>query len=148
MIQAKPRPKPVKHCFSVEQANKMLPLVGAVVKDIVPLAGSLLERQDRLTLIKPTGKERMSPAHEEEFEIMRSEFERDASRLEEYLDELRQLGVELKGWDGIVDFPGEVDGKAVSLCWKLGEPEVAHWHPVDSGFAGRKKLVAATITND
>lgn len=41
---------------------------------------------------------------------------------------------------GLVDFPGEVDGRGVFLCWRLGEDELAWYHEVDSGFSGRKPL--------
>ena len=41
---------------------------------------------------------------------------------------------------GLVDFPAERDGEPMFLCWKLGEDEVAFWHPVDTGIAGRRPL--------
>jgi hypothetical protein len=41
---------------------------------------------------------------------------------------------------GLVDFPGERDGRRVFLCWRLGEERVAHWHEVESGFRGRRPL--------
>jgi hypothetical protein len=41
---------------------------------------------------------------------------------------------------GLVDFPGEREGRRVWLCWCLGEERVAHWHELDSGFIGRKPL--------
>jgi hypothetical protein len=54
---------------------------------------------------------------------------------------LAALGVVVKDLDaGLVDFPAERDGRAVFLCWQLGEDEVAFWHGVEEGFAGRKPL--------
>ncbi len=41
---------------------------------------------------------------------------------------------------GLVDFPALRDGEEVYLCWLEGEAEVAHWHPRDAGFAGRRPL--------
>lgn len=41
---------------------------------------------------------------------------------------------------GLVDFPAELDGEAVLLCWQLGEAEVAFWHREGDGFAGRQAL--------
>jgi len=41
---------------------------------------------------------------------------------------------------GLVDFPGEVDGRRIFLCWRLGEPSVAHYHEEHAGFSGRKPL--------
>ncbi len=41
---------------------------------------------------------------------------------------------------GLVDFPGEREGRRIFLCWRLGEDHVAHWHDLESGFGGRKRL--------
>jgi hypothetical protein len=41
---------------------------------------------------------------------------------------------------GLVDFPGEREGRRVWLCWRLGEERVEHWHELDTGFIGRKPL--------
>jgi len=57
----------------------------------------------------------------------------------------RHLGVEPKnGPEGLVDFPAVLDGRPVYLCWKLGEPEVLHWHDLDAGFRGRQPLTAGS----
>jgi hypothetical protein len=42
--------------------------------------------------------------------------------------------------DGLVDFPAVRDGEEILLCWRLGEDDVAFWHPLDEGFAGRKPI--------
>jgi hypothetical protein len=41
---------------------------------------------------------------------------------------------------GLVDFPGEREGRRVWLCWRLGEERIAHWHEIDTGFIGRQPL--------
>jgi hypothetical protein len=43
---------------------------------------------------------------------------------------------------GLVDFPAlrEGDGEEIYLCWLVDEPEIAHWHELDAGFAGRRRL--------
>jgi hypothetical protein len=64
-----------------------------------------------------------------------------AGEIEGYLVELRELGVDFKGFEqGLVDFPGERDGRVVCLCWKLDEDEVKFWHEVSDGYAGRQPL--------
>jgi hypothetical protein len=42
--------------------------------------------------------------------------------------------------DGLVDFPAQREGEEILLCWRLGEDEVAYWHPLEEGFAGRKPI--------
>jgi hypothetical protein len=55
--------------------------------------------------------------------------------------EINSTGVQVKDLDiGLLDFPCIVEGKIVLLCWKLGEHAITHWHGVDEGFAGRKRI--------
>jgi hypothetical protein len=35
-----------------------------------------------------------------------------------------------------------MDGREVYLCWRLDEPDVGHWHELEAGFLGRRKLMA------
>jgi hypothetical protein len=41
---------------------------------------------------------------------------------------------------GLVDFPGELDGEPVYLCWVLGEDDVAFYHATNTGYSSRKPL--------
>jgi hypothetical protein len=127
--------------FTVAEANATLPLVRAIVRDIMELAHNLRERQDRLTRARPSERTVMLEAHAEELQQAEAEFERDQDRLAEYARELKNLGVELKDYfTGLVDFPSRLDGREVYLCWRFGEDEIAHWHELDAGFAGRQKI--------
>ena len=51
------------------------------------------------------------------------------------------MGVLVKDLDtGLVDFPGQRAGQDILLCWQLGEDEVAFWHGLEDGYAGRQPL--------
>ena len=122
--------------FTIEQANAMLPLVRAITSDLAALAKDVVERRHRLALLTSGRDLKPGDPYSDELAQMESELERDASRLQEYVDELRELGVEPKGAvEGLVDFPCRLEGRVVLLCWKLGEPEVLYWHDLDSGFS-------------
>jgi hypothetical protein len=41
---------------------------------------------------------------------------------------------------GLVDFPSEMAGRRVLLCWRVDEAEVQFWHDVDAGYADRQPL--------
>lgn len=129
-----------KKYFTVDDANRTLPLVRAIVADVAQLANELQQRHDTWQRIRPGKQSGIGAAHAEELEQIQGELGRGAARLEELMDELRELGVEIKGLDGLVDFPCMMDGREVYLCWRLGETEVGHWHEIDTGFAGRQKL--------
>ena len=62
-------------------------------------------------------------------------------RAKDALEEISAIGVLVKDLDiGLLDFPCEVDGRMILLCWKLGEKSITHWHGVEEGFAGRKPV--------
>lgn len=57
--------------------------------------------------------------------------------------DLATIGVEVKDpFIGLVDFPTMRGHEVVYLCWREGEREVAHWHPLAGGFSARKPLDA------
>jgi hypothetical protein len=61
--------------------------------------------------------------------------------LRDTLTAIGALGVIVKDADaGLVDFPSLRDGVPVFLCWQLGEDEIAYWHGLEEGFAGRKPV--------
>jgi hypothetical protein len=67
--------------------------------------------------------------------------EREAEAVAAAVNELNRLGVLVKDLDrGLVDFPALRRGEEVLLCWQVGEEEVAFWHGLEEGFAGRKPL--------
>ena len=144
MTAARPR---TRKYFTPAQANAALPLVRAIVGDIVALANDLRDRHESLARLRQADrKSAPSTAHQEELDLARAEFERGKTRMQELERELADLGIELKDYfTGLVDFWCRLDGRDVYLCWKLGEPEVAHWHELNAGFAGRRKLTVEAV---
>jgi hypothetical protein len=62
-------------------------------------------------------------------------------RAKDALAEIDSIGVQVKDLNiGLLDFPCEVDGQIILLCWKLGEKSITHWHGTQEGFAGRKLI--------
>ncbi len=62
-------------------------------------------------------------------------------RAKDALAEIDSIGVQVKDLDiGLLDFPCEVEGRVVLLCWRMGENSITHWHSTDEGFAGRKPI--------
>lgn len=143
---ARKKTAPRKKFFTPEQANAMLPLVSRIVRDIADLAHDLRDRHQRLErLTRRPGK--LDDAAGDELALIETELERGRERMRELEYELRPLGVLLKDYfSGLLDFPCWKDDREIYLCWKLGEPEVAHWHEIDTGFAGRQKLMTEART--
>jgi hypothetical protein len=129
--------------FTPDSANRALPYVRAVVEDLVAACrrlGSAEEARVRVLSSDPRGG---TTPREREETLRRSDEERLAAR--ETLDragrELEAVGVEVKDPEsGLIDFPAEIEGRRAYLCWKRGEERVAFWHPIETGFAGRRPL--------
>lgn len=124
--------------FSVDQANRMLPLVRRIVRDIVEThaAWRRVVHEFELATVA-TRADRPS----ERADALQHEAQGLAREIQGFLTELRDLEVEFKGFDlGLVDFPSEMDGRVVHLCWKLDEDSVMFWHEIGAGYAGRHPL--------
>jgi hypothetical protein len=124
--------------FSVEDANRTLPLVRRIVSDVVR---DYWRWQDMIRQYEEVAANRTMGEPNEEADRLEREASQLAKDIDGYIREIRELGVEMKGFDtGLVDFPGEVNGKPVLLCWQLGEESIQYWHEEDAGFAGRQPL--------
>lgn len=129
--------------FTVEQANRMLPLVRRIVRDIVDAHRAWARAMQAYENAATWTRADAPSAH---VTALENDVRRLAAEIEGYLRELRELGVDFKGFEqGLVDFPGEREGRVVSLCWKLDEDEVSFWHEVADGYAGRQPIDASEI---
>ena len=124
--------------FTVEQANRTLPLVSRIVEDIVRTYGMWQDKVREFEVLSATVRADVPNASAE---ALQKEAGLLAEEIDRYIGEIGALGVEFKGFDlGLVDFPGTVDGRPVYLCWRLGEPAVQYWHDRDTGYEGRQPL--------
>jgi hypothetical protein len=124
--------------FTVEDANRTLPLVRRIVSDVVR---DYWRWQEKVREFDEVAANRKIGEPNDDAERLEAEAQQLAREIDGYIAEIRQLGVEMKGFDtGLVDFPGEMDGRPVLLCWQLGEESVQYWHEENAGFAGRQPL--------
>jgi hypothetical protein len=118
--------------FTLDEASQALERIRAQVEDIPKLKRQL----DRLGY--DPYKKRYTLGHPDSVKPYPSAME----ELVKIVDRLRQQGVVVKGLnEGLIDFPHlRANGEEVYLCWKVGETELAFWHRLSDGFAGRKPL--------
>ena len=129
--------------FTVEDANRTLPLVRRIVEDIVKQHRQWREKILELDLVASSS--RADEPHERAAQLEREALGL-ASELDGYQRELEELGIQLKDRAlGLVDFPSEIRGRRVLLCWRLGEAKVQFWHDEDAGFAARQPLEPAPV---
>jgi hypothetical protein len=111
-----------KTVFTIEDANRTLPLVRSIVSDVADRWKDLVKVRDEYG--------NSSPEHDQ---IMRE--------LAEYIQELKEIGCHLKDFErGLVDFPAIVDNNEVLLSWKLGEDEITHIAVGEGDSADRAPL--------
>ena len=117
--------------FTLDQANRSLPLVKRIVADIIITHTKAAEHRERL--------EHLTAA--KDVAATQAQLDGSITRLQDLVDELSDVGVELKDYEkGLVDFVGHHEGRDVYLCWRHGEDKIAYWHELETGYAGRKPV--------
>jgi hypothetical protein len=136
---------PSPRLFTLEQAERTLPLVRRIVLDLVqayPEWRAGVARYEALTVdARPERGEtpEMVEARDAVAEL--------AARIDGYLRELEEIGCVFKGFEaGLVDFQSLRDDRPVYLCWRLGEERITHWHEIESGFDGRQPIDDAVLS--
>ncbi len=124
--------------FTLEDANAALPRLSILMERLQRAALSLHQELRSLAAESETDLAALST---EELLRQRPAARSLAEELESVVDEIQATGVVLKDIQlGLIDFPAEREGETIYLCWQFGEPEVAFWHPMEDGFAGRQPL--------
>ena len=102
-----------QHEYEMQQLSQRIYLAGGMHVDVVAAARRRAERDKAAQLAKDT------------------------------LVEIDEIGVTVQDFEeGLLDFPCQIDGSMVLLCWKLGESAITHWHTAEEGSEARKPLDA------
>lgn len=129
--------------FTRDQANRTLPLVRRIVADVVESHRRWQECIVELDLLVSGVR---SDEPDPRATALETEIQRIAAEIDGFQRELDALGVLLKDRRiGLVDFPSELNGTRILLCWQLGEPAVQFWHDEHSGYAGRQPLAPTLV---
>lgn len=128
--------------FTPEEANRLL---GQIRPGLEQLRGRKCEfdRLDTRIGVLQIATAGADPGNADTLELRRLAEKRAhlGEAMARELAELQELGVVVKDLEqGLCDFYALAGDRLVFLCWRLDEPEVAHWHSLEGGFAGRKPL--------
>src|ERR1700729_378549 len=128
--------------FTLDEAKMLLPVLESLLRAAIggkklmeEVDGELQELSHRIFLNGGT--------HVDVVAVARRKAERAKAeqRAKDALAEIDSIGVQVKDIDiGLLDFPCEVEGEVILLCWKLGEASITHWHGTQEGFASRKLI--------
>ncbi len=131
----------MERTFTPEEANAALVELRPVAEQMVAHRRALSEAQHRQAELVVTIAGNGGDLGPSDLEEEAAAIQREADGIAECVRVLDDAGVQVKSLEeGLLDFPSLRDGEDVLLCWQVGEPEVAFWHGIDEGFAGRKPL--------
>ncbi|MGH3671702.1 MAG: DUF2203 domain-containing protein [Pseudonocardiaceae bacterium] len=115
--------------FEVHQARALLPEVRRRVDELIVARADLTELSVDL---RRAGSSALGGL---------AEMKALQARSNELLEWFLGHGIEIKGFAPVLlDFPAELDGVSVRLCWLEGESDLAWYHRSDLGIAGRRRL--------
>ena len=123
--------------FTTREANAVLPTLQPLLR---ALADRHAECEQLEELLIEVGQDSgRAPARDRiELEV---QLDTNLAERKRLFEALARHGIEVKDPAvGLIDFYAQRGAELVYLCYKLGEPEVAHWHPLDDGYSGRKPL--------
>jgi hypothetical protein len=127
--------------FTPEEANAQLERVRPAAEALVAHRRAMSVAASRRAKLVQRIAGNGGDFDRQEPRTLEKQFEREGEAVARCVQELEKLGVQVKDLDrGLVDFPALRDGDEVLLCWQVGEDEVAFWHGLEEGFAGRKPL--------
>lgn len=125
--------------FTVDEANRMLPLVARIADDIVRTYGEVNAALQAYEAAKAAAGE--NEAAEAELRRRDQEVGEVLDRFQALIQEIEALGGTVKDYErGFIDFYGDVAGEIVYLCWTRGETSIGHWHRLEEGYAKRRAL--------
>jgi hypothetical protein len=127
--------------FTPEEANAVLPVIRPLAEQLVEeRAAERRARDDRAQLVERIAGNG-GGIDAQRLADLEAEAERARVQIARSVNRIHGFGAIVKDPDeGLVDFPALHGDEEVLLCWRVGEDEVAYWHGLEEGFAGRKAL--------
>lgn len=131
--------------YTLEEANLMIPRLSVLLKHLQALGRQKGMVDNRVTEVeqKVHGNGHHNPIEDstvvQASSALTDALRADLRQLDDWEIELKDIGT------GLIDFRAMREGREVYLCWRLGEPEVAYWHELSTGVAGRLPVDENTI---
>jgi len=120
--------------FTLEEANQALKVIRPLMDEVQAIRQKILENQPEAW---PAIEKSAGNGGNRALSDMIQDFENFDALIHQILD----TGAQIKDINtGLLDFSALKDGREVYLCWQYGEEDIAFWHEVEAGFAGRQPI--------
>ena len=127
--------------YAIDEANGILPDVERILTALRDQREELIELRDRVVAASPPDDETPTPRAAEQIRLLRLGMQGLIDQMQAGVARLVEMDITLRDIStGLIDFPALVSGRPIWLCWRLGEADVAHWHPHDEGYDTRRPL--------
>jgi hypothetical protein len=127
--------------FTPAEANEALASVRPLAERLVDHRRALREAQERRAELARRIAGDGGSLDARRVATLAARVNREAEAAARCVTRIQGLGVLVKDLDrGVIDFPALRGDEEVLLCWEVGEDEVAYWHGLEEGFAGRRPL--------
>jgi len=131
----------VTRYYSIDEANAAVPEVERILIALRDQREELITRRDKVVELSSADDTTHAPGVGEQVRLLRLSMQGLIDQMQAGVARLVEMDVTLRDIStGLIDFPALASGRPVWLCWRLGEGEVAHWHPHDEGFDSRRPL--------
>jgi hypothetical protein len=122
--------------FTLREANEALAKIRPLMDEIQVIRQKILARRPE---VWPVVERAAGNGGSQAASKLVEEFE----RLDALVHQIQNTGALFKDINlGLLDFPALKAGREVYLCWKYGEEDIAFWHEVEAGYAGRRSIAS------
>lgn len=120
--------------FTLPEANEALAIIRPLMDEIQAIRREILARRPE---VWPVVERSAGNGGSQAASKLVEEFE----KLDKLVHQIQETGALFKDINlGLLDFPALKDGREVYLCWKYGEEDIAFWHEIEAGYAGRQSI--------
>jgi hypothetical protein len=127
--------------FTLAEAQALIPRIELIMEKMQRI--NLRVREEIEALTHEHGKAHLPELSIPQVLRLKPSLRPFFEELAQAVHDIEQHGCQFKGLElGLVDFPTQLDGEVVELCWQYGEKEIAFYHRRNEGFAGRQPLKA------
>ena len=120
--------------YTLVEANEALQVIRPLMEEVMRIRQRILANQPEIwSAVEKSAGNGGNPV----LSKMVLEFE----KFDALIHKIQDAGAQIKDINiGLLDFSAQKDGREVYLCWQHGEGDIAYWHEVDAGYAGRQPI--------
>jgi hypothetical protein len=120
--------------FTLQEANETLKLIRPLMDEVQAIRQKILKHQ-------PEAWPAIQKSAGNGGNRVLSKLVQDFEKFDALVHQIQATDVLIKDINlGLLDFPALKDGREVYLCWQYGEGDIAFWHEVEAGYAGRQPI--------